>query len=182
MRIISGSAKGREILMPASVTRPTTDKTRGAVFSILNSLILEANCVDLFCGSGALGLEALSRGANHCFFIDHDKRSIDVVKKNLNNLNLETKASTRVKNALECSTVEDESLDIIFADPPYVKQVSDTDFVQKVIDSSWVDKLKPEAYLIAEAPVGRAHICPNSIELVMKKKYGKCGLFIYKKL
>ncbi|MGB1260756.1 MAG: RsmD family RNA methyltransferase, partial [Akkermansiaceae bacterium] len=88
MRIISGTARRREIRVPKDVARPSTDRLREALFSILNQRVEGARVLDLFAGSGALGLECLSRGASSCAFVDASRESARVIKQNLTNTKL----------------------------------------------------------------------------------------------
>lgn len=126
MRVISGDHKGRKLLsIPGMATRPTSDRVREALFNILGSKPLGARVLDLFAGTGALGIEALSRGADNAIFIDHSSRALTVLRKNLERCNLN--ASTRVlqwditKN-LNCLKHNEHSFDLVFLDPPYRKQ------------------------------------------------------------
>lgn len=121
MRIVAGELRGRRIVAPeGTVTRPTTDKARQATFNALGSLnvIVGAHVVDLFAGSGALGIEALSRGAAHCTFIEHDRFALDALRVNIETLDLRERTSIIRGDALEfANTVGDATL--VLADPPY---------------------------------------------------------------
>ena len=88
MRIIAGSAKRREIKVPKAVVRPTTDRTREALFSMIHAYVDGAKVLDLFAGAGSLGMEALSRGAASCDFVDMNKVCTTVIQENLKSLNL----------------------------------------------------------------------------------------------
>lgn len=121
MRVVAGRLKGRKIQAPDSgATRPTTDKVREAVFNALNSLdvIDGAKVVDLFAGSGALGIEALSRGASHCVFVERDKSAVAALRANITALGLDAQSTVMVTDALSGASVVDEC-DIVLADPPY---------------------------------------------------------------
>jgi len=124
MRIISGSAGRRSIKVPKGVTRPTTDRTREAIFSILGSFVEGASCLDLFAGSGALGMEALSRGAASCLFVDQDKGCERVINENLKILNLSGGRVQRGETNTIVAKMNGE-FDLVFADPPYVKKQGD---------------------------------------------------------
>lgn len=180
MRIISGIAKGRSISVPDSVARPTTDRTREALFSILNPVLEGAICLDLFAGSGALGLEALSRGAEKCTFIDLDHRSITSIKKNLKDLGLNG-GDVRKGDATHMAGYLDDSFDIIFADPPYAKQESDFDFVEECLTGDLFKKLKTGGYFVAESPAKRLTEATKHWEVVTQRTYGSCGITIYQK-
>ena len=99
--------------------RPTLDRVKESVFNMIAFDIPEANVLDLFSGSGALGIEALSRGASHCTFIDNSSSSLDVTKKNLDATHLTESASVVLCDSIEFINKTDKKFDIIFIDPPY---------------------------------------------------------------
>lgn len=120
MRIISGEWRGRQIIAPkGDATRPTADRTRETLFSMLTSRLgsFEGLAVaDLFAGSGALGLEALSRGAGWCVFVEQDKPALDALRSNIAKLG--AKADVRAQSVLALAPVA-QPLDLILMDPPY---------------------------------------------------------------
>lgn len=120
MRIIAGQWRGRPIVAPkGEVTRPTADRTREALFSMLTSRLgsFEGIAVaDLFAGSGALGLEALSRGAASCVFVEHDKAAVDALRANAEKLG--ARADIRQSSALALGSAP-KPLDLVMMDPPY---------------------------------------------------------------
>ncbi len=125
LRVIAGEFKGRRLQTPAGEdTRPTADGVREALFSMLGPLHEEDRVLDLFAGSGALGIEALSRGAGHATFCDADRRAIAVVRDNLKALGLdgETTATHRMdaRARLREARARLEAYDLIFLDPPYL--------------------------------------------------------------
>ncbi len=178
MRIISGIAGRRPIKVPQGVARPTTDKTREALFSILGDLVKGAKVLDLFAGSGALGLEALSRGAESCVFVDADRGSVRTIKENVAALSLKG-ASVIQADALNYSDLN--QFDIIFADPPYWKKPGDRDFVAELLESDLLSHCGESAYFIAEGPAGRVAPSNASWELISERSYGSCGISIYQK-
>jgi 16S rRNA (guanine966-N2)-methyltransferase len=118
MRVVSGTAKGRRLAAPAGrATRPTSDRVREAVFSMLVSLdaIEGATVVDLFAGSGALGIEALSRGAAHVTFVETDREALEVIRANLQTTGLADRATVTRGDAAAFAG----SVDVAFVDPPY---------------------------------------------------------------
>ena len=127
MRIIAGQAKGRRLKVPPnSAIRPTSDRVREAIFNALFSLggVANQQVIDVFAGSGALGLEAISRGAAHACFIDHDPRAIQVVRRNIATLGFEAQSAVRQGDALalletSLASQPDSRFDIAFCDPPY---------------------------------------------------------------
>ncbi len=121
MRIVAGELRGRRIVAPKGTnTRPTTDKARQATFNALGSLnvVVGARVADLFAGSGALGIEALSRGAAHCTFIERDRVALDALKLNIETLGLSARTSVIRGDALVHAGMVQEAT-LVLADPPY---------------------------------------------------------------
>ncbi len=121
MRIISGSARGKRLLpVPGMKTRPTTDRVKENIFNILQDRTRGARVLDLFAGTGQMGIEALSRGAASCDFVDHDRAALAVIRKNLDGARLIDRARV---HAVEFSAFlrshQDAKWDLIFLDPPY---------------------------------------------------------------
>ncbi|MCE9586982.1 MAG: RsmD family RNA methyltransferase [Verrucomicrobia bacterium] len=124
MRVIAGSAGGLSLQPPDKNTRPTMDRVRGAIFSSLGERVPEARVLDLFAGSGALGIEALSRGAASATFVEHLGPTTGVIRKNLQSTRLDRLPTTvQQMDAFRFLDlyVEEEGFDLIFADPPYLK-------------------------------------------------------------
>lgn len=123
MRIIAGTAKGRKLETPDGLDiRPTSDRVREAVFNALFSRmdIEGARVVDLFAGTGAYGLEALSRGAAHATFVDSDRRSIELVRRNIETLGFGDQSTTVAGDGVSwAARSEAAALDVAFCDPPY---------------------------------------------------------------
>jgi 16S rRNA (guanine966-N2)-methyltransferase len=121
MRVVAGDLRGRRIEAPISeATRPTTDKVRQAVFNALGSLdIVEgARVLDLFAGTGAMGIEALSRGAAHCVFVERNRDALVVLKKNIATLGLTDRSTVLAVDATSVASRQPE-VDLLIADPPY---------------------------------------------------------------
>jgi 16S rRNA (guanine(966)-N(2))-methyltransferase RsmD len=125
MRIISGSAGGLRLQSPpGALLRPTQDKVRAAIFSSLQTRLSGARVLDVFAGTGAMGLEALSRGAEHCVFVEKHPRCVEAIRKNLAHCRLEERATVAaldVFDFLRGACENGERFDLIFADPPYMK-------------------------------------------------------------
>jgi 16S rRNA (guanine966-N2)-methyltransferase len=120
MRVVAGQFRGRKLIAPADgTTRPTTDKVREAVFNALTSLdaIVDARVADLYAGSGALGIEALSRGAAHCTFVERGRFALSAVEANLAALGLRDRARVVAGDAR--TVVPQLDAQLVFADPPY---------------------------------------------------------------
>lgn len=120
MRVVSGSAKGLKLLsLDSLVTRPTLDRVKEALFSILAPYIPGSSVLDLFSGSGALGIEALSRGAKEAVFVDNLPAALDIVKKNASRARVGQSSRFCLSDALNFLKSSPSSYDIIFLDPPY---------------------------------------------------------------
>jgi len=123
MRIISGTAKGSPIVcVPGETVRPTPERMRGAVFNILGPEVVDANVLDLFAGTGSLGLESLSRGAAHCVFVEMGFGPLQALRKNISALGFDDCSEVMPRNVFDIPThlVETErNFDLIFAAPPY---------------------------------------------------------------
>ncbi len=143
MRVIAGSAGGIPLKVPQGDTRPTTDRVREALFSMLGDRVEGARVLDLFAGSGALGIEALSRGATSALFVEHHRAAADVLRGNLQKTRV-TGASLRqmdVFRSLAELARAGEVFDLVFADPPYTHSTRDTDFTRALLDSPDLPRL-----------------------------------------
>lgn len=123
MRVIAGKARRLQLKTPEGFeTRPTTDKTKETLFNILNPYLADADFLDLFSGSGAIGIEALSRGAKYAAFVEDNKAALECIKANLRTTRLEENADVLVYSALDAIRmleVKGKVFDVIFMDPPY---------------------------------------------------------------
>ncbi|WP_228243673.1 16S rRNA (guanine(966)-N(2))-methyltransferase RsmD [Porphyrobacter sp. GA68] len=122
MRVIAGEWRGRRLAAPrGDITRPTADRVRETLFNMLVSRLgtfEQLRVADLFAGSGALGLEALSRGAAHCLFVEQDRGALAVLRQNLAALNAGERATVRAGSVLDLGPAR-EGLDLLLLDPPY---------------------------------------------------------------
>ena len=152
MRIISGIAGGIPLKVPKGVTRPTADRVRESLFATLGNRVTDARVLDLFAGSGALGLESLSRGATHASFVERNRAAAETLKENLEKSRLGENASLQIRDALAITkTLAPATYDIIFADPPYVKRKADRDFAEALLKSETLAlSLKPGGLFILE--------------------------------
>ena len=128
MRIVAGKYRGLRLQVPAGRDiRPTSDKVRGAVFNALEArgAVVDAQVLDCFCGTGALGLEALSRGAEFCAFWDKDQRSLDLAKANAESLEVMDRCAFIKRDAARPSDApQDQKYSLVFLDPPYRKNLT----------------------------------------------------------
>ena len=176
MRIIAGQWRGRTLAAPAgSRTRPTSDRAREGLFSMLTSRLgsFEGLAVaDLFAGSGALGLEALSRGAAHCIFIDNDREAIAALKRNVAALDAEARTEIRQQPA-ESAPPPDRPFDLVFLDPPYGLGLAEQALTH-VANAQW---LAPGALVSVETGERLAAI-PETLEVETERRFGKARLHL----
>lgn len=179
MRIIAGKAGRLAIRVPAAVARPTTDFVRQAVFSILGSRVEGARVLDLFAGSGALGLEALSRGAASCCFVDSHRQAVAVIGENLAKSRLEGGRVVRAEVAAFLRR-DAGSYDLVFADPPYVKGVGDIDHLAALLAGGQLrPRLAAGGWLVAEMGAHSASPQAEGWELADRREYGGCAILLY---
>jgi len=123
LRIIAGELKGKNLFsIKGQTTRPTSDKLRETIFNILSHRLSGAFVLDLFAGTGALGIEAISRGALFSYFIDNEEKAIATINKNIKSCKLEDKSSIAqwdINRSLKCIETLKKKFDLVFMDPPY---------------------------------------------------------------
>ncbi|MBE7082108.1 MAG: 16S rRNA (guanine(966)-N(2))-methyltransferase RsmD [Clostridiales bacterium] len=169
MRVISGKYKGKVLKSPSSDNiRPTGDKVKQALFTKLQFFVNDSVVLDLFAGSGALGIEALSRGAKKVFFVDKDARSIKLLKENLKGLDGEHKVISC--DYLKALDLVDQQCDLIILDPPYASGVYDG-ALQKIYD---LNLLNDEGIIVCEHPNSLQINTP--FEVFDAKRYGTVTL------
>ena len=128
MRVISGSAKGRKLFSPEGEnTRPTTDRVKESIFNTIRFFLPDAECLDLFAGSGQMGIEGLSAGAKKCAFIDISAESIELIKKNLKLTGFFEKSKVAQMDYKMFLQTTKDSFDVVFIDPPYNSTTSGKD-------------------------------------------------------
>lgn len=177
MRVITGSARGMTLkTLDGNDVRPTTDRVKEAVFSAIQFETQGRRVLDLFAGSGQLGIEALSRGAKEAVFVDADKNAIRTVKENLAKTRLDANASVLQTDSLAFLGMTDKTFDIVFLDPPYL-----TGLLQKALS-------RVEAHVADGGVVVCEHPCneqlPEESGGLKKHKeyrYGKVAVTIYRK-
>lgn len=179
MRIIAGKAGRIAIKVPSAVARPTTDFVRQAVFSILGEKVENARVLDLFAGSGALGLEALSRGALSCIFVDEHRQAAKVIAENLAKARLD--GGHPVKAEVISYLKRDAArYELIFADPPYWKHYGDKDHIAELLKSGLLPpRLAPGGWLIVEISSHQNSHVAEDFTLVARREYGSSAILIY---
>ncbi|MBP1736580.1 MAG: rRNA ((966)-N(2))-methyltransferase RsmD [Oscillospiraceae bacterium] len=172
MRVITGTARGRRLKeLQGADTRPTTDRVKEALFSIIQFDIEGRRVLDLFSGTGQLGIEALSRGAAHCTFIDTRTESVSLIRENLQLTGLSDRALVRQIDFSAFLSVCREKFDLMFLDPPY-----QSPFLEKALDLvQGIDIMTENGIIICESPVEKQ--LP-----VMAPPYGKEKEYRYGKI
>lgn len=181
MRIISGKARGTKLYtLEGMNTRPTLDRVKESIFNIIQNEIDGAKVLDLFAGSGAIGLEFLSRGAKEAVLCDKSKEAIEVIRKNINKIHMEEKTkvfNTDFETCLE--KIKNQQFDIIYLDPPYatnyivksVKKIIEFGIITK--DSTIIIETDDEKRILKE-------IENLEIKIVDKRKYGRATIIFLK--
>ncbi len=167
LRIISGELKGRILRsVEKAEVRPSSDKVKGSIFNVLKDEIEGKRVLDLFAGSGNLGIEALSRRAESVTFVDSSPQSVKVIKENIESLNLGKRSKIVNKDCLRVMPKLEGKFGIIFADPPYL-----CGFAQKVIDLTLRgDILEKNGILVLEHHKKETFECPEEKLIYLKAK------------
>lgn len=179
MRIIAGEAGGLILTPPPSGVRPTMDRVRAAIFSSLGDAVPGARVLDLFCGSGAMAVEALSRGAASAVLVDLLPRSTTCARDNLRRA--KQAASVQTMDALKfLELYASANFDLIFADPPYTKDSGDRDFASELLASPHlVNALAPGGTFVLERAPVKAEPVPSLLSLLRVRKYGASEVAFY---
>jgi 16S rRNA (guanine966-N2)-methyltransferase len=178
-RIISGTAKGIRIQsVPGDTTRPITDRVKEAVFNILSTDVVDGNFLDLFGGTGSVGIEALSRGALSTTFIDLHSQAVSTIKHNLEITHLETKAKVHQMDAFRfISGVSTQKFDYIYIAPPQYKQMWITalhlvdEHIDWLVDDGWV--------IVQIHPVELKEIELKNLVEFDRRQYGSTVVLFY---
>lgn len=190
MRIISGRAGGIPLQVPKTVLRPTADRVREAVFSMLGDRVEGATALDLFAGSGSYGLECLSRGAKRCVFVEADRSSAPVITANLRKARLDggtvvtapVEAFLKGKGAAAGARAAETVFDLIFADPPYAKKKGDRDWDSELLASPALRALLAPGglFLLESFARGAPPPPPDSgWTLEVERRYGDCLIRLF---
>lgn len=168
MRVVAGRFGGRSLIAPrGSATRPTSDRVREALFSILGDAVVGARVLDLFAGSGALGLEALSRGASEAMFVDSSGAAVAAIRRNLETLDVE--AEVRRQDALSYlsgASRDARQYDLVFLDPPYRRAIA----LGPELSAALSPLLAPGAWVVAESD--RRAPLELDLALLDERRYG----------
>lgn len=180
MRVITGSARGVQLKTPdGMLTRPTADRVKEALFSIINSDIPGSHVLDLFGGTGQLGIEALSRGAARCTFVDAREEACQLIRENLRRTKLLAEGNVIRSDYMSYLDRCAERFSIIFLDPPYAEEYLEK-AIKRIVE---IDILQTDGIIVTERPLGKE--LPWAFEGYQRSKdykYGKTLLAIYRKL
>jgi len=174
LRIIAGALKGKKLysVLDTSI-RPTADRLRESIFNILSQRVLDAVVLDLFAGTGALGIEAMSRGAESVVFVDNRKGALSVLKRNIDSCMLDQKTNIvkwNIIQNLNCLKSKKQNFDLVFLDPPYDKNMIKSTLFN--LDKSHA--LKKGACIVVEHSL--FELIPTDLfvfDLLDQRKYGK---------
>ena len=188
MRIISGKFRGRKLIkFNKEGIKPTTDKTRESIFNIIisylkineknNDLPFKGfNVLDIFAGTGSLGLEAISRGAENVTFIEKSRDNLRVLYKNIDHLKVNEKVKI-IKRSIRKVKKIDGKFDLVFMDPPYIMDIIFKKTLKKILEFKIIKK---NSLVILEHARKKKIIIPKEFEIIKEKNYGNSGLTLIK--
>ncbi|MBP3920286.1 MAG: 16S rRNA (guanine(966)-N(2))-methyltransferase RsmD [Bacilli bacterium] len=175
MRVISGKYKGKKLCgFDINGTRPTMDRVKESIFGIIQNDIRDNICLDLFAGSGSLGIEALSNGAKKCVFVEKNKEMVQILNNNLVLIDNFSILHSDYMDALKLFIKKNEKFDVIFLDPPYklnlINNILDIIIENKLLNYGGIVVCEYENEIVQN----------NKLELIKEKKYGSKRVNIYK--
>ena len=173
MRVIAGAAGGIQLAVPDTNVRPTMDRVKAAIFSSLGEQIVGARVLDLFAGSGALGIEALSRGAASALFVEENVAAVKTIEKNFVRTRLRGHVRKQEVFAFLASGRAAEPFDVIFADPPYEKTKAGGEFTRLLLANRGLAALLESAgTFVLEKRPGEQLVASDLWQIVRSKTYG----------
>ncbi|MBE3577356.1 MAG: 16S rRNA (guanine(966)-N(2))-methyltransferase RsmD [Limnochordales bacterium] len=182
MRVIAGELGGRELVTSAGGrTRPTTARVRRSLFDMLTPVLPGASCLDLFAGSGALGIEAISRGAEHCWFVEADRAALRALRTNLNNLGLRERSRVIPGDVLRIiSRLREQHgapFDLVLADPPYERGLA-----RQTLELAGEQRLVRPGGLLVIQHAPQEELLPGAANLVLSRRvdFGETCLSLYR--
>jgi 16S rRNA (guanine966-N2)-methyltransferase len=183
IRIVGGKHKGRKLFEPThEPIRPALDRARESLFNVLahsfeKPLLYNARVLDAFAGTGAYGLEALSRGASFCAFIDLDPGSLQLVQKNIALLQEEDKTKVFLDNSTKVQRCSLDPFDLVILAPPYGKNLVNP-ALDSLIQQGWIHE---NAMIIVEVDTKENYDLYQKLPVILEKKYGRNHYYFYKK-
>ncbi len=180
MRIIAGEWRGRKLAAPrGDTTRPTADRTRETLFSMLTSRLgsfADLQVADLFAGSGALGLESLSRGAAHCLFVEQDQQAVNAIRANIDALDCRARTSVQAASVMSLGPAR-SALDLILLDPPYGTSAGAV-ALDRMIRLGWIG---PASWVALETAAGETFDVKGLVSQA-ERKVGKAKLHLFRRV
>ena len=179
IRVIGGEARGRKLrLVPGGETRPVSDRVKEALFNILRADVPGCRFLDLFSGTGSVGIEAISRGAAHCVFLDTNRRAIQTIHANLELTGFEDRAEVHRQDAfVYLSRSEDQRFDLVYVAPPQYAGLWNKAVLQIDADPR---VLNPDAYVIVQIhPNEYLELTLERLEEFDRRRYGSTALVFY---
>lgn len=170
LRVIAGEARSIPLMTLEGLdTRPTTDRVKETLFNLLQNDIYGCRFLDLFAGSGQIGIEALSRGAKSACFVEKNKKAVDIIAKNLEKTKMTDKSVLIKKDVLSALSVLTDAYDIIFMDPPYALNIED-EVLTKIKENRLLDE---DGFIIIEADLKRdfSFVSDTGFEITKIKQY-----------
>lgn len=178
MRVISGIKRGTNLFSPVTdKTRPTTDRVKENIFNLIRFDLPETKALDLFAGSGAMGIEALSQGSQSCVFVDSDVKAYEIIKKNIDKTGFNDKSKVYKMPFDKFLEETKEQFDIIFLDPPYHQNLICEAI--KLIALKKIDK--EDALFVLESDFDEEITLPEGYSIIKEKIYGRVKVDIVKK-
>ena len=180
MRVIAGEFKGRKLEAPPSdskFARPTGDRVKEAIFSILTYDIFDAVVADFFSGTGSLGIEAISRGARHCYFVDSSLESVRLIKRNISHCKADSRSTVFHIDFNKSANIIREKVDLVLADPPY-----ECGYIKELLTylvAKRCELLNPEALIVIEHSAYEDLPILPELELLKTRKYGKTRVSVF---
>ncbi|GKQ42816.1 methylase [Companilactobacillus sp. RD055328] len=180
MRVVSGEFRGLNLkAVPGDSTRPTSAKVKESIFSIINPYLTDGICLDLFAGTGSLGIEAVSRGYETGYLVDKNYKAIKTIKENIEKTHSENRfiiQSGNATDALKKFAADKIRFDLIFLDPPYRMHITD-EIVENMISEGL---LNDQCIIVIETDYVIEKISDEHLTTIQEKTYGETQIVIYK--
>lgn len=178
LKINAGKFKGHKLSAPKDI-RPATGFVRDAIFNICQHQIEDANFLDLFAGSGAIGLEAISRGAKFSTFVDKSPMSIRMIKENINKLNVQNLTKVICSDVMKFVTNSTGIFDIISIDPPFIIYKENPSYINELLNSLSIHMHENSVIFLEEPTYSKRESLIENLILKNKRKYSSAYLFEY---
>ena len=177
MRVITGTARGRKLRdLPGLDTRPTTDKVKESIFNIVQFDVEGRKVLDLFAGTGQLGIEALSRGAEKCVFVDQSREAIKIIQENVKTTGFENQSRVAAGDGVSFLTSCREKFGLAFLDPPYASDLLD----RALLKMSEIDIMTENGIIVCESALDKIMpTLPGPYEKGRDYRYGRIKLTLY---